>query len=64
MKEINDIKESKIINLLIPEAMSKNNEMRKEIRKRIRLNKIFNEFENKASNGLNNFINLSSQRYT
>ena len=63
MKEINDIKESKIINLLIPEAMSKNNEMRKEIRKRIRLNKIFNEFENKASNGLNNFINLSSQRY-
>lgn len=63
MKEINDIKKSKIINLLIPEAIVRNNEMKKEIRRRIRLNKIFNEFENKASNGLNNFINISSQRY-
>ena len=63
MKEINDVKESKIINLLIPEAINQNNEIRKEIRKRIRLNKIFKEFESKASNGLNYFINLSSKRY-
>ena len=63
MKEINDIKESKIINLLIPEAINQNNQLRKEIRQRIRLNKIFNEFENKASNEFNYFINESNQRY-
>ena len=63
MKEINDIKENKIINLLIPEAINQNNQLRKEIRQRIRLNKIFNEFENKASNEFNYFINESNQRY-
>ena len=63
MKEVNDIKESKIINLLIPEAINQNNLLRKEIRQRIRLNKIFNEFENKASNEFSNFINKSNQRY-
>ena len=63
MKEINDIKESKIINLLIPEAINQNNKLRKEIRQRIRLNKIFKEFENKASNEFNYFINQSNQRY-
>ena len=63
MKEINDIKESKIINLLIPEAINQNNKLRKEMRQRIRLNKIFNEFENKASNEFNYFINESNQRY-
>ena len=63
MKEINDIKESKIINLLIPEAINQNNLLRKEIRQRIRLNKIFNEFESKASNEFSNFINKSNQRY-
>lgn len=63
MKELNDIKESKIINLLIPEAINQNNLLRKEIRQRIRLNKIFNEFENKASNEFSNFINKSNQRY-
>ena len=63
MNEIKDIKESKIINTLIPEAINQNNNIRKEIRQRIRLNKIFNEFENKATNKLNFFINKSNQRY-
>ena len=58
-----DIKESKIINLLIPEAIKENNKVHKEVKNRIKLNKIFNEFENKASNELNYFINLSTQRY-
>ena len=63
MKEINDIKESKAVNILIPEAIYQNNKLKKEIRQRIRLNKIFKEFENKASNELNYFISQSSQRY-
>ena len=63
MKEYRNIKQSRIINQLIPEAINQNNEINKEMKKRLRLNRIFNEFENKASNGLNYFINLSSQRY-
>ena len=63
MKEYKNIKQSRVINQLIPEAINQNNEINKEMIKRLRLNKIFNEFENKASNGLNYFINLSSQRY-
>ena len=63
MDEIKDIKESKIINFLIPEAINQNQNIHKEIRQRIRLNKIFNHFENKATNELNYFIEESNKRY-
>ena len=63
MKEYKDIKESRIINLLVPEAITRNNQLHQEIKKRIKLNQIFTEFENKASNKFNYFINMSSQRY-
>ena len=63
MKEIKNIKESRILNNLIPKVIDQNKQMGQEMKKRIQLNRIFNEFENKASNGLNYFINESSQRY-
>ena len=63
MKEYKDIKQSRVLNLLIPEAINGNNQLHQEMKKRLKLNKIFNEFENKASNKFNYFINMSSQRY-
>jgi hypothetical protein len=63
MKEMKNIKESRILNKLIPKVIDQNRQMGQEMKKRIQLNRIFSEFENKASNGLNYFINESSQRY-
>lgn len=63
MKELKNIKESHILNSLIPQVIDQNKKMGQEMKKRMQLNRVFSEFENKASNGLNYFINESSQRY-
>ena len=63
MKEIKNIKESRIINNLIPKVIDQNKQMGQEMKKRMQLNRVFSEFESKASNGLNYFINKSSERY-
>ena len=63
MKEIKNIKESRILNSLIPKVIDQNRQMGQEMKRRIQLNRIFSEFESKASNGLNYYINESSQRY-
>lgn len=63
MKELKNIKESRILNSLIPQLIDQNKQMGQEMKKRMQLNRVFSEFENKASNGLNYYINESSQRY-
>ena len=63
MKEIKNINENKILNLLLPQAINQNNQIHKEIKQRIKLNKIFKEFDNKASNEFNYFIKESNNRY-
>ena len=63
MKELKNIKESRILNSLIPKLIDQNKQMGQEMKKRMQLNRVFSEFENKASNGLNYYINESSQRY-
>ena len=59
-----EIENQKIINQMIPEAISDSKIHAKEIKKRIKLNGIFSEFENKASNELNFFLDESNRRYT
>ena len=44
-----EIENGKIINQMVPEAVSESQNYAKEIKKRIKLNGIFSEFENKAS---------------
>ena len=63
MKEKKNIKQSRILNLLVPHVINQNNQVNQEIKKRIKLNRIFNEFENKASNEFNYYINESNKRY-
>ena len=58
------VNKSRALNILIPQLISKSNNLTKEIKNRIKLNKIFSEFENKASNNFNYFISSSNQRYT
>ena len=58
------VNNGKIINEMIPEAISNSTNYTKEFKKRMKLNGIFSEFENKASNELNFFIEESNRRYT
>ena len=59
-----EIDNGKIINQLVPEAVSQSQNYAKEIKKRIKLNGIFLEFENKASHELNFYLDESNRRYS
>ena len=59
-----DFENRKIINEMIPEAITDSKTYSKEIKKRMKLNNIFSEFENKATNDLNFYIDESNRRYT
>ena len=59
-----EIENGKIINQMVPQAISESQKYAKEIKKRLKLNDIFSEFENKASHELNFYLDESNRRYS